>query len=230
MTKVEEFETGIDFYLQYKGRRMLDEPLHFILKSLHDETISREFLEFGGEGLFNKKLRILCDYLGEPDVAGFPEVSGDMLCLMERFEVEKDGIMQYLKYGRPPSLTVDGVIIREGRVVLIRRGNEPFKNMYALPGGFVEYGERTEDAVIREVREETGLDTKVRELLGVYSDPGRDPRGHVVSTIYLLDEVGGELKAGDDAAGVELVDHADLPELAFDHTQVMGDALSFLNR
>ncbi|MCK4613847.1 MAG: NUDIX hydrolase [Thermoplasmata archaeon] len=144
---------------------------------------------------------------------------------MEYFEREREGVNRYLRYGRAPALTVDGVIFSMGRLLLIRRRNEPFKGMYALPGGFVEYGERTEDAVLREIFEETGLRTRVTNLIGVYSDPDRDPRGHTVSAIYLLEVVGGEMREGDDAAGVEMVDPEDLPPLAFDHEKVVKDAL-----
>src|SRR5437773_12578437 len=105
-----------------------------------------------------------------------------------------------------PSVAVDGLVLRSGKLVAVRRKNEPFRGMPALPGGFVELGERTEDAVVREVREETGLETRVVRLVGVFSDPSRDPRGHVVSIAYALEEVGGVLKAGSDAASVTVVD------------------------
>src|SRR5207249_11745309 len=79
-----------------------------------------------------------------------------------------------------PAVTVDGLVLVDRKLVVIRRGNEPFRGMPALPGGFVELGETTLEAVVREVREETGLETKVLRLVGVFSDPGRDPGGHSV--------------------------------------------------
>ncbi|WP_297536402.1 NUDIX hydrolase [Thermococcus sp.] len=123
-------------------------------------------------------------------------------------------------------LTVDGVIIHNNGVVLIRRKREPFKDFYALPGGFVEYGESVEDALKREMKEETGLDVRILRLVGVYSDPGRDPRGHTVSVAFLcLGE--GKLKAGDDAKEVHVfpVDEALKLPLAFDHGRILRDAL-----
>ena len=72
-----------------------------------------------------------------------------------------------------PKLTVDGIILKNQKILLIRRKNPPFKDKWALPGGFVEYDEKVEDAIIREVFEETGLKTKICDFFGVYSDPGR---------------------------------------------------------
>jgi 8-oxo-dGTP diphosphatase len=122
-----------------------------------------------------------------------------------------------------PSLTTDGIVLVDGRIVLVKRGEEPAKGHYALPGGFIEYGERAEDSVVREVLEETGLHTEVLDLVGVYSDPARDPRGHLVSLVFFLRPLGGELQAGDDAESAALFDLDSLPELAFDHSQIIDD-------
>ena len=110
-------------------------------------------------------------------------------------------------------------------ILLIKRRNPPFKNKWALPGGFVEYGEKTENAVIREVYEETGLKTKVIELIGVYSDPNRDPRGHTISIVYLLEVINGKLLSGDDASDVKYFNMKQLPDLSFDHEQIIKNDL-----
>ena len=135
--------------------------------------------------------------------------------------------MYIIKSFKHPLLTVDAVITTcDGKIIFIRRKNPPYKGSWALPGGFVEYGETVEDAVIREVKEETGIKIKIRELLGVYSDPGRDPRGHMITVCFLANKTEGELKADTDAAEVSCfaVDEALNMNLAFDHHKILKDA------
>lgn len=126
---------------------------------------------------------------------------------------------------RNPALTVDAVLIENRRVLLIRRKNPPFQGKYALPGGFVEYGESTESAVLRELKEETGIDAKIIKLIGVYSDPERDPRGHTVSVAYLVKRISGDIRAGDDAEQAKFFLLNNLPDLAFDHKKIIMDAV-----
>jgi 8-oxo-dGTP diphosphatase len=127
---------------------------------------------------------------------------------------------------RTPALTVDCVIFDpEQRVLLIRRMNDPFKGAFALPGGFVDVGETVEGACRREVREETGIEVGDLALIGVYSDPGRDPRGHTVSTAFLAKlKAAAPPTAGDDAASAEWVADWRGLRLAFDHAQILEDA------
>jgi len=120
-------------------------------------------------------------------------------------------------------LAVDAIVMLNGKVVLIKRKNPPFENCYALPGGFVEKGETVEQALVREVKEEVGLDIEIVKLVGVYSEPDRDPRGRVISLCYLA-EARGELAPGTDAKDVAVFDLSELPELAFDHEQMIRDA------
>ncbi len=127
---------------------------------------------------------------------------------------------------KTPRLTVDAVALRDGKVLLIRRARPPYSHAWALPGGFVEPGETTEAAVLRELREETGVSGSVRGLVGVYSDPGRDPRGSTVSVTYLVAAGPEEPSGGDDAAAAEYHEVAALPELAFDHARILQDALA----
>jgi 8-oxo-dGTP diphosphatase len=123
-----------------------------------------------------------------------------------------------------PGLAVDVVIELEDRpgrpIVLIERRFPP--TGHSLPGGFVEIGETVEAAARREAREETGLDIRLKQLLGVYSDPSRDPRGHTVSLVYIATAT-GEPFAGDDAAGVLIASPDDAPPLVFDHGLILGD-------
>jgi 8-oxo-dGTP diphosphatase len=126
-----------------------------------------------------------------------------------------------------PAVAVDLVIELEDRpgrpVVLIRRDHPP--PGHALPGGFVDVGETVEQAAVREAREETGLDVTLVALLGVYSDPGRDLRGHTVSIVWIA-SASGDPEAGDDAAAILVTDPACAPPLAFDHDRILSDYLA----
>jgi len=124
-----------------------------------------------------------------------------------------------------PKLMVDVVIPSEAGIVLVRRGSEPFRGQWALPGGFVEVGETVREAAVREAAEETGLAVEVSRLVGVYSDPDRDPRGHNVSVAFLARVLSGQMKASSDAAEVDVLDPAAV-ELAFDHRRIIADAIA----
>jgi 8-oxo-dGTP diphosphatase len=125
---------------------------------------------------------------------------------------------------KTPLLTVDIIIEmvdRPGRpIVLIERRYPP--PGWALPGGFVDVGETLETAARREALEETALEVELKLLLGCYSDPARDARGHTASAVYIA-EARGEPRAGDDAGRFELFDPADCPPLAFDHVRIIAD-------
>ena len=124
-----------------------------------------------------------------------------------------------------PLLAVDAVILFQDGIVLIKRDNPPFAGSYALPGGFVEVGETVEAAAVREACEETGLVIELQGLVGIYSNPARDPRGHVVSAAFLA-RGSGVLLAGSDARFAKVFLLESLPPLAFDHDEIIRDALS----
>lgn len=121
---------------------------------------------------------------------------------------------------RNPIPTVDVIIEVSGGVVLIKRKNPPLG--WALPGGFVDYGESLEEAALREAREETGLDVRLKGQLHTYSDPQRDPRCHTVSTVFIAAAAGTPC-GGDDAELAEVFHEGDLPSLAFDHSKILDD-------
>lgn len=127
-------------------------------------------------------------------------------------------------------LTADCVVVRHrAEVLLVRRGNEPYKGCWALPGGFMEMDENIERCAVRELMEETGLaaDEKRLRLIGVYSAPGRDPRGRTVTAAYRIDVVDDpQATAGDDAAEVRWWPVSALPPLAFDHAEIIAAALA----
>lgn len=123
---------------------------------------------------------------------------------------------------RNPIPTVDIIIeIEEKGIVLIKRKNPPFG--WAIPGGFVDYGESLEEAAIREAKEETDLDVKLDKQLHTYSDPARDPRHHSISTVYIA-KAKGKPHAQDDAVEIGIFNESNLPdEIAFDHRSILKD-------
>ena len=124
---------------------------------------------------------------------------------------------------KSPKVTVDVVLREKGRILLVKRAFGPYKGYWALPGGYIEYGETAEDAARREIKEETGLDVKIGKVLGVYSDPGRDPRGHQITIVYEGRREKGELAGSKETMEVKMWDERDLPKLAFDHKRIIGE-------
>lgn len=124
------------------------------------------------------------------------------------------------KLPRNPVPTVDIIIETGGGVVLIKRKNPP--HGWALPGGFVDYGESLEQAAVREALEETGLAVQLCRQLHTYSDPSRDSRLHTISTVFIATAQGAPT-AGDDAAEAAIFTEENLPELVFDHRQILAD-------
>jgi len=127
-----------------------------------------------------------------------------------------------MKHPRNPYLTVDAIIEIRNKIVIIQRKNPPLG--YALPGGFVDYGESLENAIRREIKEETSLDVYYLKQFHSYSDPKRDLRFHVVSVVFSC-KAYKMPKAGDDAANVKVVKRSDVSKIdfAFDHKQILLD-------
>ena len=151
-----------------------------------------------------------------PDEKGFAAFSRSVNGYIRHF-------LDVLLWG--PFITVDAIIEVAGGIVLVQRSNPPLG--FALPGGFVDYGETLEDAVRREAREETDLELLDLAQLHTYSEPSRDPRFHTVSTVFTA-RADGTPRAGDDAAGITVASHARIRTLsfAFDHAQVLSDYLA----
>lgn len=126
-----------------------------------------------------------------------------------------------------PGLTVDLVIIYnfddDLKILLIKRGNDPFKGSWALPGGYVEEGETISQAAHRELEEETGITDVELSQMGTYGDPGRDPRGWTATVVFMGHVADMEANAGDDAKEAKWFSMKELPELAFDHGKILQD-------
>jgi len=119
---------------------------------------------------------------------------------------------------------VDIIIEIKGGIVLIERKNKPFG--WALPGGFVDYGESLEQAAVREALEETGLQINLKQQFKTYSAPNRDPRQHTISTVFIA-TADGSLYAGDDASKADIFIKRNLPPLAFDHEKILADYFNY---
>ncbi len=127
-----------------------------------------------------------------------------------------------------PNVMVDVVVhSQNGDVLLIRRNKDPYEGRWALPGSYVQVGEKLEDAAARIAKEEAGLDVEDVRLVGVYSDPDRDPRGHNISCAFLAAGWSGEPLPGSDAAEIAFVDPSEV-ELGFDHEKIISDARALI--
>jgi 8-oxo-dGTP diphosphatase len=128
-----------------------------------------------------------------------------------------------------PTPTVDAIIQKNSQILLVKRKKDPFKGYLVLPGGFVNEGERVEDAAKREIKEETSLDIELIGILGVYSEPKRDPRGHIMSTVFIgkISESSDKIDAlaQDDAVAIEWLnlEEVDNTRFGFDHKKIISD-------
>ncbi len=155
-----------------------------------------------------------------------------IFCLIDQSAVTvfNQGVLGYLEYvttklSGGPYVTVDAIIELGEGIVIIQRSNPPFG--WALPGGFVDYGESLEDAVIREAKEETNLNLTEVKQLHTYSDPARDPRFHTIGTVFTA-KAKGLPRAGDDAAGLRVIKLNEIKNIdfAFDHKKILQDYLN----
>lgn len=126
-----------------------------------------------------------------------------------------------------PVLAVDGVLLKDEKVLLIKRKSDPFSGSWVLPGGMLKYGETLEEGVVREFEEETKVMVRIKSIINVYSHPHRDPRGHIVAIAYICDSVAGDIEERvEDNPNLELFDLNKLPNnMGFDHKKIIEDAI-----
>jgi 8-oxo-dGTP diphosphatase len=123
-----------------------------------------------------------------------------------------------------PVLTADGIILKDNKILLVKRAIEPYSGYWVLSGGHVEYGERVEEAAVREIKEELGLKVKIKKLIGVYSDPKRDPRYHTVTVAYFCQKIKGKIRLNYEASEYKYFSLNNLPrKIGFDHRKIIND-------
>lgn len=225
------FRLGFKAWLESDGKFVLSEGRADLLRAVEKRRSLRDAASELGISYRHAwaMLRKMGQALGEPVIqserGGRDRGRTVLTAGGERALEAYDSELARLRRMDGPWLTVDAVIRKGESLLLVKRGRPPFEGDFALPGGFVESGETVEEAVTREVREETGLRTRVGRLLGLYSDPKRDPRGHTVSAVFELDVLGGKVRGGTDAADAAFFEIGNLPPLAFDHDRVVADYL-----
>ena len=130
----------------------------------------------------------------------------------------------FMKKPKSPILTIDGIILKNGKVLLEKRTVNPFSGYWALPGGHVEYGEKVEVAVKREIKEELGISVRIKELVGVYSDPKRHPWYHTVAVVFLCQKTRGKIGLSNEVSEFKYFSPDTLPKkMAFDHRKIISD-------
>ena len=129
---------------------------------------------------------------------------------------------------KSPKVAVDPLIVKDNKIILLKRAIYPFKGMLEFPGGMVEYGETIEHAVVREAKEETGLNVRIKDILGVYSEKSRDPRFHAITIAFITEPISGKLKNSfEGKVGWYNISKIKLRELGFDHAKILRDYITW---
>lgn len=222
---MDDWEMTAGLVLRRDGVRVLDRRAARALRAVAERRPEAAMVS---AGTFLGMLHRAEARLGEEIMDGDLCLTKAGRTLLDEYDIKQRVLSEQMRgLWQRPWVSADGVLVENGKVLLVRRKNPPCAGMLALPGGFLEYGkESVEQTVVREVFEETGLRTSVMRIIGVYSRPDRDPRGQVVSAVFLLRRKGGELVAGDDASEAGFYPLDSLPALAFDHALILAHSLS----
>lgn len=131
---------------------------------------------------------------------------------------------------KTPVLTIDGIVLHEGKVLMLKRAIDPFKGHWVLPGMHAAYGERVEETAKRKFAKEIGVEVEIKDVFGMYSDPDRDPRYHTASVVYILQPKSADFKPHEGGEEIKLFQPDDLPEkVGFDHRRIIEDFRASFN-
>ncbi len=214
----ERFSLEPSFDLLYDGRMLISEKELRILKKHLDGQDADSSSLAAVDSRFKSVVGVPA--LGERKGTLTPECLNAISIFEIKAHLSREQLVHRWK---SPSVAADSLVYLDGKILLIRRRKDPYKDYYALPGGILDEDETLEECAVRELYEETGLKGTVAGLLDVFSDPKRDPRVRMVSAIFVMGKVTGKLKAGDDAADALFVDIGSLPDLAYDHNRAVEE-------
>lgn len=214
----QRFSLEANFDLLYDGTKLLDERDLALLKKYHSSP------DDGGRAVLAGIDTRFREVTGSPALSPEGALSTDCVNAMNIFEIKSHLSREQLVHRwKSPSVAADSIVFSQGKLLLIKRKKDPYKGYYALPGGILDDDETLEECAVRELFEETGLRGEVVGLLDVFSDPKRDPRVRMLSAIFVVGSISGELKAGDDAADAAFMDMDKLPSLAYDHDRAIEE-------
>ena len=214
----DRFSLEPSFDLMYDGKRLMSEAeLLAVKRYLAGEDVAQSQLS-----AIDSRFRAVT---GMPALAeGAHAVTSECRNAISIFEIKAHLSREQLVHRwKSPSVAADSIVFENGRVLVVRRKKDPYRDYFALPGGILDEDETLEECAVRELREETGLRGEVVGLLDVFSDPKRDPRVRMVSAVFVVRSTGGNLEAGDDASDAAFVAIGSLPHLAYDHDRAIRE-------
>lgn len=214
----QRFSLEASFDLLYDGKKLLDENELMLLRDYQSSP------DKAGKGSLSEIDERFTVVTGSSALSPEGNLSPGCLNAMSIFDIKSHLSREQLVHRwKSPSVAADSIVMMDRKLLLIKRKKDPYKGYYALPGGILDDDETLEQCAVRELFEETGLRGEVVGLLDVFSDPKRDPRVRMLSAIFVVGNVTGNLTAGDDAIDAVFMRMDSLPSLAYDHDKAIEE-------